>query len=163
MKIKLLRFPVACLTLGLIAVLMLGMACSSKPANTATLSSISIAPTAPSNVPVGSVQAFLASGVYSDGRSGVDISSRVTWTSSDPTIATVSAPGTATGVAIGSTKITASLNGITSQAVTLTVITATPVATTTTITPASTTPTTTGATIGTTTTTATTTTTTTSP
>jgi trimeric autotransporter adhesin len=163
MKIKLLRFPVACLTLGLIAVLFLGTAaCSSKPATTATLSSISIAPVSPSNLPVGSVQAFLASGTYSDGRSGVDISSQVTWTSSDPTAATVSATGTATGVAIGSTKITASLDDITSQAVILTVITATPTATSTTITPAVTT-TTTGVTIGTTTTTTTNTATTTSP
>jgi trimeric autotransporter adhesin len=155
MKINRLRFPVACLTLGLLAVLILGTAaCSSKPATTATLSSISIAPTSPSNLPVGSAQAFLASGTYSDGRSGVDISSQVTWASSDPTIATVSANGTAMGVAVGSAKITASLNGITSQTVTLTVITATPVATSTTTTPASTT-TTTGATIGTTSTTTT--------
>ena len=137
MKIKLLRFPVACLTLGLIAVLMIGTAaCSSKPATTATLSSISIAPTAPSNVPVGSVQAFLASGTYSDGRSGVDISSQVTWSSSAPTIATVSASGTVMGVAVGSTQITAAWMISQSQSVTLTVITATPAATTTTITPA---------------------------
>jgi uncharacterized protein YjdB len=57
----------------------------------------------------------LASGTYSDGRSGVDISSQVTWTSSDPTVATVSAAGSAAGVAIGSTKITATLGAITSQ------------------------------------------------
>ena len=133
MKIKLLRFLVACLTLVLIAALMLGTAaCSSKPATTAPLSSISIAPTSPSNLPVGSAQAFLASGTYSDGRSGVDISSQVTWTSSDPTVATVSAAGSATGVAIGSAKITAALDDIKSQAVTLTVITATPTPTTTT-------------------------------
>jgi hypothetical protein len=145
MKIKLLRFPVACLTLGLIAVLSLGTAaCSSTPSTTATLSSISIAPTSPSNLPVGIPQVFIASGTYSDGRSGVDISSRVTWTSSDPTIATVSASGNATGLAIGTTQITASLDDIKSQAVTLTVITATPTPTNTTsttlISPSSTTP-----------------------
>ena len=132
MKIKRLRFLGFCLTLGLIAGLTLGTAaCSSKPATTAPLSSISIAPTSPSNLPVGSAQSFLASGTYSDGRSGVDISSQVTWTSSDPAVATVSA-GSATGVAIGSTKITAALGAITSQAITLTVITATPTPTTTT-------------------------------
>ena len=140
MKIKHLRFLVSCLILGLIADLILGTtACSSKPATTAPLSSISIVPTSPSNLPVGSAQAFLASGTYSDGRSGVDISSQVTWTSSDPTIATVSAAGTAAGVAIGSTKITAALGAITSQAVTLTVITANPTPTTTTSTTTTTT------------------------
>jgi len=140
MKIKHLRFLVSCLILGLIAALILGTtACSSKPATTAPLSSISIVPTSPSNLPVGSAQAFLASGTYSDGRSGVDISSQVTWTSSDPTIATVSAAGTAAGVAIGSTKITAALGAITSQAVTLTVITANPTPTTTTSTTTTTT------------------------
>ena len=140
MKIKHLRFLVACLSLGLIAALLLGTAgCSPKPATTAPLSSISIAPTSPSNLPVGSAKAFLASGTYSDGRSGVDISSQVTWTSSDPTIATVSAAGTAAGVAIGSTKITAALGAITSQAVTLTVITANPTPTTTTSTTTTTT------------------------
>ena len=140
MKIKHLRFLAACLTLGLIAASILGTAaCSSKPVTTAPLSSISIAPTSPSNLPVGSAQAFLASGTYSDGRSGVDISSQVTWTSLDPTVATISAAGSAAGVAIGSTKITATLGAITSQSVTLTVVTATPIATTTTSTTTTTT------------------------
>ena len=133
MKIKHLQCLGSCLTLGLVAGLILGIAaCSSKPATIAPLASISIAPTSPSNLPVGSAQAFLASGTYSDGRSGVDISSQVTWTSSDPTVATVSAAGSVNGVATGSIKITATLGAITSQAVNLTVITATPTPTTTT-------------------------------
>ena len=140
MKIKQLRFFGSCLTLGLVAGLILGTAaCSSKPATTAPLASISIAPTSPSNLPVGSAQAFLASGTYYDGRSGVDISSQVTWTSSDPTVATVSAAGSAFGVATGSAKITASLDDITSKAVNLTVITANPTPTTTTSTTTTTT------------------------
>ena len=99
---------------------------------TATLSSVTIAPASPSHLPVGYFQVFIASGTYSDGRSGVDISSQVTWTSSDTNIATISARGTATALAVGSTKITAALSGITSQTVTLTVITATPTPITTT-------------------------------
>ena len=39
-----------------------------------TLSSITIAPASPSNLPVGAAQTFVASGNYSDGLSGVDIS-----------------------------------------------------------------------------------------
>jgi uncharacterized protein YjdB len=133
MKIKHLRFVVSCLFLGFITILSLGTTgCSSKPTTAATLSSITIAPASPSNLPVGIPQVFVASGTYSDGRSGDNITNKVVWTSSDPTIATVSASGTAMGVAIGSTKITASLNGITSQTVTLTVITATPAPPTTT-------------------------------
>jgi hypothetical protein len=89
--------------------------------NTATLSSITISPTAPSNLPVGVAQTFVAYGTYSDGFSGVDISSQVTWISSDPTVATISSTGLATAIAVGSTNITAVLNGITSQIVTLTV------------------------------------------
>src|SRR5271157_1504536 len=105
MKIKHLRFLVSCLTLGLFAALILGTAaCSSAPTVAATLSSITIAPASPSNLPVGIPQVFIASGTYSDGRSGVDISSQVTWTSSDPTIATISATGLATDVAVGRTN-----------------------------------------------------------
>lgn len=156
MKIRYLKFLVSCLTLGLFAALILGTAaCSSNPTTTATLSSITIAPALPSPLPVGIPQVFIASGTYSDGRSGVDLSSQVTWTSSDPTIATISSTGLATAVAVGSTNITASLSGITSQTVTLTVVAAIPAPTTTTSTS---TATTTGTTTGTTTTTTTTTT-----
>jgi len=137
MKIKHRRFLVPCLTLGFIAILSLGIiGCSSKPATTATLSSITIVPATPSSLPVGYPQVFVASGTYSDGRSGVNISSKVTWASSDTNIATISAAGTATALAVGSTKITAALDDIKSQAVTLTVIPATPAPTTTTTTTA---------------------------
>ena len=135
MRIKHPRFLIFCLTLGFIALLSLGTTgCSSKPATTATLSSITIVPASPSNLPVGYPQVFIASGTYSDGRSGVDLTSKVTWTSSDTSIATISAAGTATALAVGSTKITAALDDIKSQTVTLTVIPATPAPTTTTTT-----------------------------
>jgi hypothetical protein len=66
----------------------------------------------------------VASGTYSNGISGVDISSQVTWASSNPNIATVSSSGLATCVAVGSTNISAYLDGVTSNIVNLTVVAA---------------------------------------
>ena len=60
-------------------------------------------------------------GTYPDGSTG-DISSQVTWVSSNMTNATVSSTGLTTGLAAGTTYIKASLQGVTSPAVTLTVI-----------------------------------------
>ncbi|MBA3947942.1 MAG: Ig-like domain-containing protein, partial [Herpetosiphonaceae bacterium] len=90
----------------------------------ATLTSITLAPTNPS-IPIGVTQQFVAIGHYSDG-STQDISSSVTWSSSDTTVATISSTGLATAVAAGTTTITATdttsgINGTT----TLTVTTAT--------------------------------------
>jgi len=160
MKNNQLRFLGLGLTLGLITVMMLGAACTSKPTSAATLTSITIAPGSPSNLPVGVAQTFVASGTYSDGFSGVDISSQVTWASSDTTVATVSATGLASCLAVGTTNITASLDGITSNTVNLTVVAA-PTTTATVVTPSTTT--TTGTDTGTATTATTTTTTTTTP
>lgn len=141
MKIKQLRFIGYFLTIVITAILILGMAaCSSSvttantpttttaPVTTATgttaptLSSIVVTPASPvANVEVGSTQQFTATGNYSDG-STTDISSKVTWTSSDTTVATIDSNGVATGIAVGNTNITASLSGVTSPAVTLTVM-----------------------------------------
>jgi uncharacterized protein YjdB len=46
---------------------------------------------------------------------------RVKWTSSNPAVATISADGVVTGIASGKTAITATLSGITSPPVSLTV------------------------------------------
>jgi len=118
------RFITAFLSLGLVAALTLGMAACSNSAttkSTATLVSISVTPYSPANLAVGSTQRFVATGIYSDGTTPV-ITAQVTWTSSNNSIASI-ATGLATGVAVGSTSITASESGITSPAVTLTVIT----------------------------------------
>ena len=126
MKRKSMRFITALLSLGLVAVLTLGMAACSGSAttkSTATLVSISVTPYSPANLAVGSTQRFVATGIYSDGTTP-NITSQVTWTSSNNSIASI-ATGLATGVAVGSTSITASESGITSPAVTLTVITST--------------------------------------
>ena len=84
-----------------------------------TLVSIAITPASPS-VSVKGTVAFTAMGTFSDA-SAQNLTSSVTWTSSTPSVATIAAGGTATGVAAGSTSITASLSGVTSAADTLTV------------------------------------------
>ena len=89
----------------------------------ATLQSIAVTPAAPS-VAKGLTQQFTAKGTYSDS-SVADISSSVTWASSDTSKATIAAGGLATAVAAGSTNITASLTGVTSPADSLTVTAAT--------------------------------------
>jgi cytochrome c5 len=95
-------------------------------------SSLVITPVKPANLAVGSTLQFSAIWSYS-GSSNPGITSPVTWTSSDATVATISSSGLATGVGSGTATITASLLGITSPAVTLTV-TASIVAPTTTVT-----------------------------
>jgi len=83
---------------------------------------VSIAVTAPSaTVNTGATVALVASGTYDDS-SKQNISSSVTWTSSDATIATVSTTGTVTGIKAGAVTITAT-SGVKSGSVTLTVTT----------------------------------------
>ena len=87
-----------------------------------TLNSIAVTPNPSTNLAVGLTEQFTATGTYSDGSTKV-ITSKVIWASSDTTKATItSSGGLVTGVAAGTTNITAALNGITSPAVTLTVI-----------------------------------------
>ena len=83
---------------------------------------IAVTPASPANLAVGSTQQFTATGTYSDG-SNANISSLVTWASSNTTVATISSAGLATGVAVGNTNITAAMSGVTSPAVSLPVLT----------------------------------------
>jgi hypothetical protein len=81
----------------------------------------SIAITAPSaSLAKGATEQFTATGTYSDGSTS-NITSQVVWVSSVPATATINATGVATAVAVGSTSISASLNGITSNSFALTV------------------------------------------
>lgn len=89
-------------------------------ATSATLTSIEVVPAPAAHLQVGSTLQFTAIGAYSDGTRQT-ITSIVNWTSSNTAIATIASSGLATGVAAGSTVITASLSGVTSQSVTLTV------------------------------------------
>ena len=85
-----------------------------------SLSSIAVTPSSPNNLPVGANQQFTATGNYSDG-SNADITSVVTWVSDPPSTATVSSSGLVTGRAGGTANISATLDGVTSAGVTLTV------------------------------------------
>jgi hypothetical protein len=100
----------------------------SSPASTlvvtqATLVSIIIAPTN-ANIALGKTQQFTATGTFSDA-STQDITATVAWHSSSPGAAAISnttgSMGLATSVAVGTTTITASYSGVTSDSSTLTI------------------------------------------
>ncbi len=91
------------------------------PAGGPTLLSIAVTPVNPS-ITAGNQQQFTATGTYSDG-SHQDLTHTATWTSSLPSVATISGTGLATGVAAGSTTIQAtsgSIYGTTTLTVTAT-------------------------------------------
>ncbi len=97
--------------------------------NGATLTSISVTPTAPS-IAKGGTQQFTATGTYSDG-SQQNLTSSVTWTSSSTSVATITGAGLATGVSAGSSTIQAASGTITgSTSLTVTAPTLTSIAVT---------------------------------
>lgn len=71
----------------------------------ATLSSIAISPGNPT-IPMASTQQFAATGTFSDG-STRDVTSQVTWASSNGAVATINAAGLASVVSAGTTSISA--------------------------------------------------------
>jgi hypothetical protein len=79
-----------------------------------TLTSIVLSPAAPS-IMVGATQAFVVTGKYSDA-SMKDLTTMSTFTSGTPATATISAAGVATGVAAGTTVITATSGGMSATA-----------------------------------------------
>ena len=93
----------------------------------ATLASIAVTPTNPS-IALGTAQRFTATGTYTD-TTTQDITASVTWHSGVQAVALISndagSEGHATSHATGSTGITASLDGITSDVSTLSVTEAT--------------------------------------
>ena len=90
---------------------------------TATLTSVAISPTSPPSLKLGFTQNFVATGTYSDG-STADVSSLVTWHSSDATIAAFTQPegGLLTAMKTGTVSITATYQGMTTNQVNITVI-----------------------------------------
>jgi hypothetical protein len=84
--------------------------------NVISLSAISVAPSSPANMGVGSTQHFTATGSYSDG-STADFTSQVVWSSSNSTVVTIASGGIATTVGGGTTNIIATFGGLTSQPV----------------------------------------------
>ena len=89
----------------------------------AVLQSIQITPISPS-IALGQTQQFFATGTFSDGTT-LDLTSSVTWNSSDTGTATISntsgTRGLATSHAEGTATITATLNGISSNPASLTI------------------------------------------
>ncbi len=81
-----------------------------NPAVTATLVSIAVTPANPV-IAKNSTMQFTAVGTFSD-NTKADLTSSVTWTSSDTTTATINNAGLATPVNIGQTTITAAMGGI---------------------------------------------------
>ena len=78
------------------------------------LQSISVTPANPS-VAIGQNRQFIATGQYSDG-STQDLSSFVSWSSSQPSLAGITTAGLASGLSGGSTAITATLGTVTASA-----------------------------------------------
>ena len=76
----------------------------------AVLTGLTITPPS-ATIPKGLTQSYTVQGTYSDG-STLDVTGLVAWSSSAPTISTVSAAGVATGITAGSTTLTALLDGI---------------------------------------------------
>ena len=76
----------------------------------AVLSSIAVTPLNPS-IKAGSTQQFKATGTYSN-NSTQDITSEVTWSSSNTAVATVNSAGLATGIAGGSSVISATQSSV---------------------------------------------------
>jgi hypothetical protein len=83
-----------------------------------TLVSIGVTP-ATRSIPMGISQQFIATATYSDGTS-VDVTALADWTSGTSSVATVATDGLATGVAVGTSVLTADFNGASASA-TLTV------------------------------------------
>lgn len=83
------------------------------------LVSIAITPTN-ANINIGQTQQYTAIGTYAAGNTA-DITNTATWASSNPLVATIDANGLATGLTVGSTTITATLDGVTSNGALLTV------------------------------------------
>jgi hypothetical protein len=76
----------------------------------ATLTSIAVTPVNPT-VPAGSTEQFTATGTYSDG-STPNLTSQVTWSSSNTGVATVNNSGLASAIAAGSSIMTATLGSV---------------------------------------------------
>jgi Leucine-rich repeat (LRR) protein len=82
--------------------------------------SIAVSPSSPANLDINSTMQFTATGIFSYD-STRDATNEASWSSSDPTVATIDATGLVTSLSAGTTNITASLDSIISSPITLTV------------------------------------------
>ena len=85
------------------------------PPTTPTLNAITVTPASPS-IGIGATQQFTATGSYSDG-STKNLTSSANWLSSSAATATINTSGLATGMAAGTTTITATSGTITGNTV----------------------------------------------
>ncbi len=101
-------FPVAANAVGqatITASLNGGSASSVVTISPAELVALTLSPQTPTNY-IGEAVPFTATGIMTDGTSE-DFTTRVTWTSHDPAVATIASTGVATPLATGATTITA--------------------------------------------------------
>src|ERR1700690_995045 len=96
--------------------LLFGLAVPFAGCSNPLVDSLSVSPTA-QTVAQGQTVQFTATGTYGHGNghpsTTQDITSQVTWKSSAPAVATISAAGVASGLSAGTTTITATMNGFT--------------------------------------------------
>jgi Bacterial Ig-like domain (group 2) len=84
----------------------------SPSANSSTLSYISINPSVNQELAVGLTKQFTVIGTYANGATA-DLTSQVTWSSSNTSIATISSTGLVTAKSDGNTDIVATISGLT--------------------------------------------------
>jgi uncharacterized protein YjdB len=80
-----------------------------------TLTSVSVTP-ASASISTGSTQQFAANGTFSDG-STMNLTSQVSWSSSNVSVAIINSNGLLTSSSAGTSTITASLNGVSGTAI----------------------------------------------
>ncbi|ETZ12174.1 hypothetical protein AJ90_22320 [Vibrio parahaemolyticus M0605] len=84
----------------------------------AVITELKVTPTT-DTVPVGLSKPFTATAILSDGKTTIDVtdSSAISWTTSEPSIATIDALGLATGIAVG--EVTVKATGVTPEGTTV--------------------------------------------
>jgi len=101
--------------LAALSVALMASGCGGSGGTAASqLKSISVTPHS-SSIPLGPSQQFTATGAYGDG-SSQDLTTKVTWSSSNPAVATTSPTGVATTVGMGTATVSASMNSVTGTA-----------------------------------------------
>jgi len=80
------------------------------------LTSMSVTPAAQTLTATGQTTQFIATGNYSAAPPSQDLTAQAQWSSSAPSVVTVSSAGIATSVGIGTATITATSNGVTGSA-----------------------------------------------
>jgi uncharacterized protein YjdB len=107
-------FLCLCLSLLLAAAGCGGSSSMSSGSTTKVLSSIATSP-ATADLAVGATEQFTAQATYNDG-STADVTSSATWADANGKVATITSSGLATGVAAGSTTVTASMGALSGTA-----------------------------------------------